>query len=136
MKKSKYSMIWFGIAEMIVGLALLGCSYAGLFSDSFWSGMGTALAVMGVIFLVRGIRYRKDKKYKEELDTEVNDERNKFLSMKAWSWAGYLYMMIAAVAAIVLKVLHFDEYVMVLSGSICLILILYVVIYQIIRKKY
>lgn len=136
MKKSKFRLFWFGIIELAVGLGLVGCSLAGVLKDSFWSGMGTSLAVMGLIFLLRGIKYRRNEDYKKEVDTEVNDERNKFLAMKAWSWAGYLFVMISAVAAIVMKILDYDQYVFFFAGSICLIMVLYWVVYMILRKKY
>ena len=136
MKKSKYRMFWFGIAELIAGLALVVCSFTDVLKDSFWNGMGTALATMGFIFLMRGIRYRRDESYKEEVDTEANDERNKFLSMKAWSWAGYLYVMIAAVACIVLRVVKLNEYSQLLAYTICAIMVLYWIMYLIVRKKY
>ena len=136
MKKSKYRMFWFGIAELIVGLVLFGCFLAGFLKDSFWSGMGTSLAVMGAIFLLRGIRYRRDAEYKEEVDTETNDERNRFLSMKAWSWAGYLYVLLAAVASIVLRILKMNEYSGLLAYTICAIMVLYWVMYMIVKKKY
>lgn len=123
------------IIEIVVGLGLLLLRFFDVIDD-FWSGMGTALIVVGVLQLIRHIRYKTNTAYKESVDVELNDERNKFLSMKAWSWAGYLFVMIAAVAAIVLKICGLDEYVFFASGSVCLIMILYWVSYMIVRKKY
>lgn len=123
------------IIEIAVGLGLLLLRFFDVIDD-FWSGMGTALIVVGVLQLIRHIRYKTNETYKAAVDVELNDERNKFLSMKAWSWAGYLFVMIAAVAAIVLKICGLDEYVFFASGSVCLIIILYWVSYMIVRKKY
>ena len=123
------------IIEIVVGLGLLLLRFFDVIDD-FWSGMGTALIVVGVLQLIRHIRYKTNETYKAAVDVELNDERNKFLSMKAWSWAGYLFVMIAAVAAIVLKICGLDEYVFFASGSVCLIMILYWVSYMIVRKKY
>ena len=123
------------IIEIVVGLGLLLLRFFDVIDD-FWSGMGTALIVVGVLQLIRHIRYKTNETYKAAMDVELNDERNKFLSMKAWSWAGYLFVMIAAVAAIVLKICGLDEYVFFASGSVCLIIILYWVSYMIVRKKY
>ena len=122
------------IIEIVVGLGLLLRFFDVI--DDFWSGMGAALIVVGVLQLIRHIRYKTNEDYKETVDVAVSDERNKFLSMKAWSWAGYLFVMIAAVAAIVLKICGLDEYVFFASGSVCLIMILYWVSYMIVRKKY
>ena len=123
------------IVEIAIGLALLICNLAGL-TDAFWSGMGTALIVVGVIFLIRQIKYQTSETYRESVDVEVNDERNKYLSMKAWSWAGYLFVLIAAVGAIVLKIAGRDDLVYMASGSVCLIMVLYWLAYVILRKKY
>ena len=124
-----------GIIEIVVGLALLLLHFLNIVDD-FWSGMGTALMVVGALQVIRHIRYKTNETYKETVDVEANDERNKFLSMKAWSWAGYLFVMIAAVASIVLKICGLDEYVFFASGSVCLMIVLYWVSYMIVRKKY
>ena len=104
--------------------------------DSYWSGLGTALAVVGALQMIRIIRYNTSDKYKEATDTAVNDERNRFLSTKAWSWAGYLYIMLAAVGSIVFKLLNEEVLMMAASGSVCIILVLYWISYFILRKKY
>ena len=123
------------IVEIVLGAVLLVCNLAGLL-DEFWSGMGAALIVVGGLFLMRQIRYKTNETYRESVDVEVNDERNKYLSMKAWSWAGYLFVMIAAVGAVVLKIVGQDELVFFASGSVCLIMVLYWLSYVVLRKKY
>ena len=123
------------IVEIAVGAALLICHFAGLV-DEFWSGMGTALIVVGALFLIRQIKYRTNETYRESVDVEVNDERNKYISMKAWSWAGYLFVLIAAVGAIVLKIIGQDQLVFFASGSVCLIVVLYWLAYMVLRRKY
>jgi len=123
------------ILEIVIGAVLLGCNIADVV-DEFWGGMGTALLVMGVIFLLRQIRYRRNEAYREAVDVEVNDERNKYISMKAWSWTGYLFVLIAAVGAIVLKLLGREDYMFFASGSVCLMVLLYWVTYMVLKKKY
>ena len=131
----KYKRIIACIAEIAVGLALLISNFVGL-TDTFWRGMGSALIVVGAVFLIRQIKYQTSETYRESVDVEVNDERNKYLSMKAWSWAGYLFVLIAAVGAIVLKIVGRDELVCVAAGSVCLIMVLYWLSYIVVRKKY
>ena len=123
------------IMEILIGIGLIICSCANLL-DEFWSGMGGALIAVGGLQLFRLLRYSADKAYQEAVDVAVNDERNKYISMKAWSWAGYLFVLIAAVASIVLKILGYDVYVSFASGCVCLILVLYWLSYLILRKKY
>ena len=123
------------IVEIVLGAILLVCNLAGLL-DEFWSGMGVALIVVGGLLLLRQIKYKTNESYRESVDVEVNDERNKYISMKAWSWAGYLFVLIAAVAAIVLKIVGRDELVHIASGSVCLIVVLYWLAYVVLRRKY
>lgn len=123
------------ILEILIGIALTICAGAGL-ADEFWGGMGTALIIVGALQLIRQLRYKTDGDYREKVDVQVSDERNKYLSMKAWSWAGYLFVIIAAVAAIALKIAGFDELVPLASGSVCLIVVLYWLSYVVLRRKY
>ena len=123
------------IVEIILGVALWLCGAIGLI-DSFWGGMGGSLMGVGIVFLIRSIRYKRDPEYKEEYDIEMNDERNKFIRLKAWSWAGYLYMMLAAVGSIAFKLMGREDLMFFCSGSVCLILVLYLISYVVVKNKY
>ena len=120
---------------VLTGAVLLVGSWMGWVED-FWSGMGAGLMLAGAIQLIRLQRYRRDPQYREKVDVEMKDERNKFLSMKAWSWAGYLFVMIAAVGVIALKIIGRDELVMMASGSLCLVLVLYWLSWMVLRTRY
>ncbi len=123
------------ILEIVIGVVLCVCYFANLI-DEFWSGMGVALIVVGVLFLLRNIKYQTNEKYREEIDVQNSDERNKFLSLKAWSWSGYLFVIIAAVGTIIFKFVGKEELMMLSSGAVCLIVFLYWISYIILRKKY
>ena len=123
------------ILEIIIGFALVIGSVFGAV-DEFWSGMGTTLLILGILFLFKAVKYETNIEYKEKYDIEINDERNKYLSMKAWAWAGYLFVMIAAVAAIMLKLAGREDLMMITSGNVCLIMILYWISYVVLKKKY
>lgn len=123
------------IVEIAVGFGLTVASMFGAV-DEFWSGMGTALLIMGILFLIRVIKYKTDNDYKEKCDIERNDERNKYISLKAWAWAGYLFVIIVSVATIILKLVGKEELMMIASGSVCLVLVLYWISYIVLKKKY
>lgn len=122
------------IIEIIIGISLCICYFAKLI-DEFWSGMGVALIVVGFLQLLRSIKYYTNESYREKTDIEVNDERNKYISLKAWSWAGYLFVIIAAIATIVFKLLDKEPLMMLASGSVCIIITLYWVSYMILNKN-
>ena len=123
------------ISEIVIGVILALCGYIGLV-DEYWAGMGTALILVGGIMLLRQIRYRMDETYKENVDVQANDERNRYLRMKAWSHAGYLFVLIAAVISIILKIMGMDQYALAASGCVCLMVVLYWFSYLILNKRY
>lgn len=123
------------IVEIIIGAALLICSVFGVV-DEFWSGMGTSLLIIGIIFLIRNIKYKTNEEYREKIDIESNDERNKYISLKAWAWAGYLFVMLGAVGTIVFKLIGKEDLMMMASLSVCLIMVFYWISYTFLKKKY
>ena len=88
---------------ILLGVTLMALGVAEVI-DEFWSGMGGGLLAVGLVRLIWMLRMHKDETYREKVETEAKDERNRFIRNKAWAWAGYLFILIAAVAVIVLKV--------------------------------
>ena len=127
--------IFLSIFWMLLGLVLIGCHLAGLIEE-YWSSMGFALLVVGALQVIRQIRYRTNEEYREKFDTETKDERNRFIANKAWAWAGYWFVMIGACAAIVLKLVGREDLMMMASGSVCLMMLLYWGCWMYLRKKY
>ena len=123
------------ILEIAIGVVLTILGFTGVI-DEYWSGMGTALIVVGVLFTVKQIRYQTNTDYKNTVDVEVNDERNRYLRLKAWAWAGYLLVLICAVASILFKVFGNDQLSMMSGGCVCLLITLYWGSYMILRRKY
>jgi hypothetical protein len=123
------------ILTIAVGATLLTLAIAGVL-DSFWGGMGASLLVMSILRLSQLYLYKTDKAYHEKMDTEVSDERNRFLRNKAWAWAGYLFVLIAAVCTIVFKVMEQELLWQATGLSMCLIVTLYWISFLILRKKY
>lgn len=134
MKRNDWRFI-VNIIEILAGAALLVLGLTGVV-DEFWEGMGTALIVVGMLLFIRQIRYRTNAEFKKELDVKEKDERNRFIAMKSWSWAGYTYVMVAAVGTIAAKILGHDDIMMMLSRSVCFILAFYWLFYLILQKKY
>ena len=123
------------IVLLIAGLVLTGLGLAEIV-DEFWSGMGSALLVIGVIRLLRYYRLKKNDAYREKMETAVTDERNQFIRMKAWSWAGYLFIMVTALGTIIFRIMGQDLLSQVASGAVCLMLVLYWVSFFVLKKKY
>ena len=130
-KRLALSIFW-----AVVGLVLTVLSVTEVLDSSIYSGMGGALMAVGVLQAIRNVKYRKDADYREKIDVEANDERNRFLRMKSWSWAGYIAILVESVGVIVAIILGEETVRLILSLSVCLILVASWVSYLILSRKY
>ena len=127
--------IIFGVIWFLLGLVLtVLCCLETL--DEFWSGMGSALMVVGIVRLFRSYRLSRSETYREKREVAETDERFHFIRNKAWAWAGYLFIIICAIGTIIFKLLGQDLLCMFLSGAVCLMLVLFWVSFFILKKKY
>ena len=123
------------IIYLILGIVLMILGMLDIL-DSFWSGMGGALIAVGVVRMVHILRYRNDEAYRENMEIETKDERNQFIRNKAWAWAGYLFVLIAAISTIVLKLLGQDLLSIAAGFAVSILVLLYWVCYWVLKKKY
>ncbi|MBO5640145.1 MAG: hypothetical protein J5916_09595 [Oscillospiraceae bacterium] len=130
-KRLALSIFW-----AVVGLVLTVLSVTEVLDSSIYSGMGGGLMAVGVLQAIRNVKYRKDADYREKIDVEANDERNRFLRMKSWSWAGYIAILVESVGVIVAIILGEETLRLILSLSVCLILVAYWVSYLVLSRKY
>ena len=121
---------------IVLGIILVILSVADILDSSIYAGMGGALTAIGVLQLVRTMRYRKDSEYREKIDIEINDERNHYLRMKSWSWTGYIVVLIEGIGVVVALILGQETVQLILSYSVCLILVVYWLTYVILGRKY
>jgi uncharacterized membrane protein len=129
-RKALISLMW-----IVLGIGLLvACALTQM--DSFYSGMGSAFIFVGALQLLRWHKYQKNEAYREKMDTERNDERNRYLAGKAWAWAGYLFVILCAIACIVLRILEQNLLSYAASFAICILVFLYWISYVILRRKY
>lgn len=120
---------------VLIGLVLLAGGMMG-WLDEYWSGMGGAIIAVGALRSIRIFRYHSNEDYRSKTDRTNRDERNKFLSTKAWAWAGYLFVLIAGVASILLKIAGQETLMMAASGSLCLLITLYWLSFLVLSRKY
>ena len=124
------SIVW-----IVLGASLLGANLAGLLGD-YWSGLGGGLLGVGVFQVIRNVRYLSNPAYREKVDTTNSDERNRFLAGRAWAWAGYLYVLCAAIATIVFQIIGKQELAVAAGFSVCIIMIFHWLSYLYLQKKY
>ena len=124
------SIVW-----IVLGASLLGANLAGLLGD-YWSGLGGGLLGVGVFQVIRNVRYLSNPTYREKVDTTNSDERNRFLAGRAWAWAGYLYVLTAAIATIVFQIIGKTELATAAGFSVCIIMVFHWLSYLYLQKKY
>ena len=124
------SVIWIILGAILIGLAFVGKV------DEFWNGIGSALAVVGTLQLLRFRRFNKNEAYREKVEIECGDERLKYIRLKAWGWAGYLYVIITGVMVIVFKIIGQDLWSFAASAGVIVLLLLFWVSYMVLKKKY
>ena len=130
-KRLILSIFW-----IVLGIVLMVLTISGVVDNSVYSAMGGAFIAVGVIQVVRHIKYRTNSEYKEKIDTEVNDERNRFIRMKSWSWSGYITIMVEFIAIIIAMIAKEYTIQRILSYSVCLIIIVYLISYVVLSRKY
>ena len=130
-KRQFLSIFW-----VVLGAALLILAETGVLDSPRYSGMGVAFIIVGALQIARHIRYRRDPAYREKIDTAFSDERNRFLRMKSWSWAGYIAVIAEGIGAVVAAVRGQETVQMVLSYSVCLLVGAYYISYLVLSRKY
>ena len=121
---------------IILGLAFTALAVTGTVEIDVLSGLGGGLIAVGVLQLIRNLRYRKDPAYREKVDTETGDERYRFIRMKSWSWAGCVVIAAEGIGTVAARLMGQDTVSDVLSYCVCLLLCAYWISFLIISRKY
>lgn len=131
----EYKNIIINTFYIILGIVLIVLVAMNKINGLF-SGFGGGLLGVSLVLLIRAIKYKTNSEYKETVDIKTNDERNRFISMKAWSWAAYSLIIICAVVEIICLIMSKVTYMQIAAGIICVMLVLYYICYLIVSKKY
>ena len=120
----------------VLGAVLLTLSIMEKIDSGIFSGMGGALMAIGILQIIRNVKYRKNSDYKEKIDILEKDERCKYLRLKAWGWAGYLVVLLEAIGSVIAIILGEQLIMQVLLVSVALIVGIYAISYMILNRKY
>lgn len=129
-RKLIISIMW-----IVLGIVFVALDIMGIATDSAFTAIGVAWIVVGALQIYKNIKYHTNEDYKEQIDIASTDERNRFIRMKAWSYAGYIFILGSAIVSIVLFITGLQVYAQILSYCMCSILAVYYIAYLIIQKK-
>ena len=130
-KRLALSVFW-----VILGAALIILTLTDVLGDTIYAGMGGALMAIGILQVIRRVKYKKDPEYREKIDTETSDERLSFIRLKSWGWTGYIVILVEGVGVIISMIVGNALVQQVLSYSVCLILVVYCISYFVLSRKY
>ena len=125
----------FSVVYIILGLVLSTIGFLHRI-DEWWQSFGIAIFIVGIVNIIRYIKYRSNAEYKEKVDLSLSDERNRFIAMKAWSWAGYMFVIIAGLGVIGFQIAGLRIWSLACSYCVCLTMILYWLSYMVLKRKY
>lgn len=125
------------VAEIVIGLIIELLAFSGIVEDgSVLIGIGSGILAVGVVQLLRVFRMESNPEYKKRMETASKDERYAFISMKAKEAAFGIYLIIAAVLCMAWMLLGYREQGMLAAMSICILVLLYAVLFRILARKY
>ena len=130
----KKTQMYLSVFWLLLGITLFALSLWEVV-DNFWSGMGGGLMAVGALRLIRFHRMQRDPEYRENMEVEASDERNRFLQGKAWQWAGTLFIVTAGISVIVFRLVGQELLSLAASYAVCLLLVLYWGSWLVLRKK-
>lgn len=99
------------------------------------SSFGLTFAVIGIARILQYKRITKDEETLHKRQVAETDERNVMLWTRARSLAFSVYIIVCAVAIIVLNVLDLSVYADILAYNLIAFVVIYWIIYFIISRK-
>ena len=124
-----------GTIWLVLGATLAALGLRGTVTE-FWAGLGSTLLIVGALKLLRYHRCQKNPAVREKMEIAETDERLRYIRSKAWSWAGYFFIIIAGLGTVAFKMADQDLLSKASSWAVCLMLALYWLSWLVLRKKY
>ena len=127
--------LYISIAYIVIGILL---TLLALFrpENYFYSSFGLALAIMGVIRIIRYRKITANEQNMRKQELEETDERTRMIAERARSWAFSFSILGAGILVIVLNLLGRHEEALPFAWCVCAMVALYWICFSIIRKKY
>lgn len=135
-KKRLKLRLYLSISYMILGVLIIIVANITKTDNQVLYTLGTTLLICGIARIRIYFRNTKDEKTVRAVEIRETDERNVEIVHKAKSMAYNITFFIMGFSVIVLQLLRMNEIALFLSFVVCFSLLVYLVCYVIIRKKY
>ncbi len=122
-----------GIFTIALGIILI---LLGVWKSERLQSMGVAMIFVGGINLLRRIRLSRNQEKMQALETKNQDERILFISGKSNTWTLWISVWVKTALVILFAFLGKEELSQIFAYMVCGEVILYIVIFWILSKKY
>lgn len=134
-KKKLKIRLYTAIIYLILGVMIIVGAFAAKPNNDFISSFGLMLAVIGIARIRNYFIITKSEESIKKQQIAETDERNILIMHKARSATFFIYILISAIAVIILSFLNMYNIAKCISYSISLLIAIYWISYWIYRKK-
>ncbi len=104
--------------------------------DNYWSGFGGGIAAVAAARFLMMLRYKNNEAYRQKVNVETKDERNKFIAMQARGWTMYVSVLLLAALCIVFQLASQPLLSRICGLAVCGMMVIYWISYLVLRRKY
>ncbi len=134
-RKKMKTRLFIAIGYIVLGVALIIVFNVFGTENNFSSSFGFALAVVGIAQIKKYYLITRNEETLKKREIAESDERNISIANRAKSLSFMIYLMLACIAIIVLNFLELSLLATVISGTVCILILIYWISYWIISKK-
>ncbi len=135
-KKTLKRRMYVSVAIAVFGALLIAATFIFSGMKSFFSGWGLGLFICGIAGVRKYFYITRDEETMRKREVAEKDERNMMLVNKARSFTFLLYAAGMSIAIVIFECIGKAEVATALAMSLCGLLFLYIIIYNIFQRKY
>lgn len=134
-KKKLKTRLYLAIAYILSGITMILVFNMMNNGNEYLSSLGLAFVVIGIVRVRNYFMITKTEETMKKQEIAETDERNIAIANKARSYAFIIGVVLLSIAVIVLQLLNLRLYVLILSGVLCTLLMIYWISYWILWKR-
>ena len=134
-KKKLKTRLYLAIAYILSGITMILVFNMMNNGNEYLSSLGLAFVVIGIVRVRNYFMITKSEETIKKQEIAETDERNVAIANKARSYAFIIGVVLLSIAVIVLQLLNLRLYVLILSGVLCALLVIYWISYWILWKR-
>lgn len=134
-KKKLKTRLYLAIAYILSGITMILVFNLMKNGNEYLSSLGFAFVVIGIVRVRNYFMITKSEETIKKQEIAETDERNVAIANKARSVAFIICVVLLAVSVIVLQLMDLRSYVLVLSGVLGVLLVIYWISYWILWKR-